>query len=74
MPKKTQQRKSTPSSKKTLTMSKSKQIKKSPKKSPTKPALDAKSKANSSWKSLEYLSGFGNHFESEARKGALVKG
>ena len=70
MPKKTQQRKKTSSSKKTITISKSKPIKKSPKKSPTKPA----SKADSSWKNLAYLSGFGNHFESEAKKGALVKG
>ena len=52
----------------TLTIEKS--ATKSPKKSPTKPA----SKADSSWKNLAYLSGFGNHFESEAKKGALVKG
>jgi homogentisate 1,2-dioxygenase len=26
------------------------------------------------WTNLQYLAGFGNHFESEAEKGALVKG
>ena len=26
------------------------------------------------WSNLQYLTGFGNHFESEAEKGSLIKG
>ena len=29
---------------------------------------------NSEWMNLKYHAGFGNHFESEAREGALPKG
>jgi homogentisate 1,2-dioxygenase len=33
-----------------------------------------KQDTDSNWNNLTYHAGFGNHFESEAEKGALIKG
>ena len=50
-------------------------IKKAPKKKPQKREQTSEvSTEESEWMNLKYNAGFGNHFESEAREGALPKG
>ena len=60
------------------TISKGKTAKKSSKsasnKSLTKNTSKKMAAADSNWSNLKYMNGFGNHFESEAEKGALPIG
>ena len=76
MPKKqpaSERKKRSSGSRSSKVSNKSKTIKKTPRKTPRKSSAESISDS-SAWKNLSYNMGFGNHFESEAIPGSLVKG